>query len=132
MRTLTIYEVYDSLYFATVPKIILKILEGNKKIILLCKDYNEVKTFDNLMWTFSQLSFVPHSTENDICDKNLQDLFITTKLDRQLCSNKQLIFLAFDSLLNIKISLQNNVFIIIKSTDKNNIQCIHQVSVKNI
>ena len=70
MKSLTIYQIQKSLYNVTIPKIITKILESKRKIFLLCKNVEEMNYFDDLMWTFSQLSFLPHSTENDNYNKD--------------------------------------------------------------
>ena len=68
MKSITFYQVQSTLYKVTIPKVIIKILEVAKKVNFLCKDEDEMEYLDSLMWSFSQLSFIPHSTENDKFD----------------------------------------------------------------
>jgi DNA polymerase-3 subunit chi len=120
MKSITFYQVQSTLYKVTIPKVIIKILEVAKKVNFLCKNKDEMEYLDNLMWSFSQLSFIPHSTENDKFDVELQDLIIATNFDHLMCHNNFLILSSTDLLANFNIDLVNDVFVV--TTENVNIE----------
>jgi DNA polymerase-3 subunit chi len=112
MKSITFYQVQSTLYKVTIPKVIIKILEVAKKVNFLCKDEDEMEYLDSLMWSFSQLSFIPHSTENDKFDLELQDLIIATNFDHLIRHSNFLILSSTDLLANFNIDLVNDIFVI--------------------
>ena len=112
MKNLTLYQIHQSLYKVTFPKIVLKILDAGGKVNLLCENKDEMEYIDNLMWTFSQLSFIPHSTENDKFNEELQDLIIAINSEYLVLHNKFLIISSIDLLTKFNVDLVNDVFII--------------------
>ena len=46
-------------------KIIKKYFEQEKRVIVSSKDQNVINNINNLLWTFEQLSFIPHCIEKD-------------------------------------------------------------------
>ena len=112
MKNLTLYQIQKSLYKVTFPKIIMKILDAGGKVNLLCENKDEMEYIDNLMWIFSQLSFIPHSTENDKFNEELQDLIIAINSDSLVLHNKCLIISSIDLLTKFNVDLVNDIFII--------------------
>jgi len=112
MKNLTLYQIQKSLYKVTFPKIVMKILDAGGKVNLLCENKDEMEYIDNLMWTFSQLSFIPHSTENDKFNEELQDLIIAINSDYLVLHNKFLIISSIDQLTKFNVDLVNDIFII--------------------
>ena len=112
MKNLTLYQIHKSLYKITFPKIVIKILDVGGKVNLLCENKDEMEYLDNLMWTFSQLSFIHHSTENDKFNEELQDLIIAINSDHLALHNKFLIISSIDLLTKFDVDLVNDVFII--------------------
>ncbi len=49
----------------SICKIIKKFYESEKKIIVSSKDLILIDEVNKLLWTFEQLSFIPHSTSRD-------------------------------------------------------------------
>ena len=112
-KTLTVYQIQHILYNTTFPKIIIKILGLKKRIVLLCKNKDDVDVLDNLLWTFSQLSFIPHATENDDFNLDLQDIIITTKLDnKSVIDNRSLVIVSTELIKNEYVNYTNEVFLI--------------------
>ena len=116
MKSLTLYQIHKPLYKVTFPKIVMKILDAGGKVNLLCKSKEEMEYLDNLMWTFSQLSFIPHSTENDKFNEELQDLIIAINSDSLVLHNKCLIISSIDLLTKFNVDLVNDIFIITTDT----------------
>jgi DNA polymerase-3 subunit chi len=116
MKSLTLYQIHKSHYKITFPKVIVKILDAGGKVNLLCKNKDEMEYLDNLMWTFSQLSFIPHSTENDKFNEELQDLVIAINSDHLTLHNKFLILSSVDLLTKFNVDLVNDIFIITTNT----------------
>lgn len=65
MQEINIYKTSQNNFPKTFTKLIESIVSQNKKIYLLCENHEEEKKFDNLLWSFSQLSFIPHATTTD-------------------------------------------------------------------
>lgn len=112
MENLTFYQIQRSLYKVTFPKIVLKILDIGKKVNLLCKGKDEMKYLDDLMWTFSQLSFIPHLTEDDEFNEELQDLVIATNSDNLVLNNRFLIISSVNLFMEFNVDLTNDIFVI--------------------
>ncbi len=110
-KILNIYTVQKSLYNTTLPKIILKILKSGERGHLLCKDKDEMKWLDALLWTFSQLSFLPHATEEDN-NQEAQNLLLITRCPADNSGNKFLVLTSEDLLLKEYISQYSKLFII--------------------
>ena len=100
-----------SINIYTFPKIILKILENGKKGYILCKDKDEMRHLDNLLWTFSQLSFLPHATEDDEYQKE-QNLLLMTKYPVDISGNKFLVLTSENLFLQEYIFKCTRLFII--------------------
>ncbi len=111
-KALIIYNIQHALYNITLPKIIIKIIGLEKKIVLLCKDKDEMNVLDNLLWTFSQLSFIPHSTEEDDFNTDLQDILIVTKLNKSIVNNRSIVILCPELIINKDVNAINEVFLI--------------------
>ncbi len=80
---------------SVVPKLIEKIVQADcNRVVLLCKDKDEMLLMDSLLWSYSSLSFLPHSTVEDepVYLKNSK-VVLTTTLS------------SFDSTFNILFSL---------------------------
>ena len=105
------YTIQKSLYGTTFPKIILKILEDGVRGYILCKNKEEMKQLDALLWTFSQLSFLPHATEEDNYQKT-QKLLIVTKHFTDDSDDKFLILTSEDLFLKEYILKHTKLFII--------------------
>lgn len=65
MQEINIYKTSQNNFPKTFTKLIESIVNQNKKIYLLCDNHEEEKKLDNLLWSFSQLSFIPHATTTD-------------------------------------------------------------------
>ena len=111
-KALIIYSIQQTLYNVTLPKIIIKIIGLEKKIVLLCKNKDEMNALDNLLWTFSQLSFIPHSTEEDDFNTDLQDIIIVTKLNKSVINNRSIVILCPELIMNKDVNAINEIFLI--------------------
>ena len=49
---------------------------GTNKVHIIAKDLIQMEYLDRLLWTYSQLSFLPHATENDN-ESSLQIVYIS-------------------------------------------------------
>ncbi len=71
-----------------------------------------MNVLDNLLWTFSQLSFIPHSTEEDDFNTDLQDILIVTKLNKSIVNNRSIVILCTELIINKDVNAINEVFLI--------------------
>lgn len=111
-KSLIIYNIQHTLYNTTLPKIIMKIIGLEKKAILLCENKDEMTVLDSLLWTFSQLSFIPHSTEDDNFNTDLQDILIVTKLDKSIINNRSIVILYPELIMDKDVDNISEIFLI--------------------
>ena len=65
MQEINIYELTKTPWTKAFPKLVETISSKGNKVVVLCKNSESLQEMDNLLWTFEQLSFLPHVTEND-------------------------------------------------------------------
>lgn len=61
---------FYKLTFSPISKVLPKLLgqvisQPQNNVLLVCRNAQEMQELDALLWTFAQLSFLPHATEND-------------------------------------------------------------------
>jgi DNA polymerase IIIc chi subunit len=60
-----IYKALPTTPYKALSKLIETVwLKGNR-ILVYCKDKKRLEEFDNILWTYDQLSFLPHVIEGD-------------------------------------------------------------------
>ena len=60
-----IYEISDyQLYQGLVCNVIEETYNQNNNILLLCDDEESCEAFDQLLWAFKDIAFIPHEREN--------------------------------------------------------------------
>ena len=63
---INIYLMQEVLFYKTFGHFIIQLYElYNQQICIICNNNEQVELLDNLLWTFTQLSFVPHATTED-------------------------------------------------------------------
>ena len=58
MKEINIYKVSQSNFLKMVTKLVESIISQNQKAYLLCNNEGEETIIDNLLWSYSQLSFI--------------------------------------------------------------------------
>jgi len=76
-----------------IPKLVENIVAQGKKIYLYCDSPEQEKDLDYLLWSYSQLSFIPHGTISDqyINDQVVllgQDLYYNSSAEILICAGK--------------------------------------------
>lgn len=71
------YKIEDTSFLKIFPKLIEAIVAKNNKVMILTKDQEQTKLIDELLWLYSQLSFLPHATFQDEL-KVYAPVYITT------------------------------------------------------
>jgi DNA polymerase-3 subunit chi len=129
IATISFYQIQGDIYTATFPRIITKILKEEERVDLLCADKEEMRKLDTLLWTFAQLSFLPHATEDDEYQE-IQDLLLITKLPSSHLDKRTLVLTSCESLPEHSLDGYAKLFII---TDKpiNKEVLLDSLSVKN-
>lgn len=75
------------------PKLTESIIAQGKKIYLYCDSPEQEKELDYLLWSYNQLSFIPHGTTSDMypCDQVVllgQDLHYQSNAEILICVGK--------------------------------------------
>jgi DNA polymerase-3 subunit chi len=68
------------------PKLLEQIItQKHNRVLLVCPDKSTMRKMDALLWTFAQLSFLPHATEDDPMPEE-QPILLTTSAELNLNS----------------------------------------------
>lgn len=77
------YQVDETVSKALAP-LLLKILSEKKKVLIFCREQNQIKEIDGALWNYGRNKFIPHAT---IFDKEFepkrQPVLITSKEENQ-------------------------------------------------
>lgn len=65
MKELNIYYPNKSFTVKFLPKILEQVSSKGHKSLVLCNDLSQMAKIDEYLWSYEQLSFLPHVTEND-------------------------------------------------------------------
>lgn len=99
MQEINIYKASAETFHKIFTKLIESIIAQNKRIYILCHSQEEMENLDYLLWSYSQLSFIPHATTSDPY-KNEQKVLLGLELHHD---DSREIFL---SILNEQINLE--------------------------
>ncbi|RZI45622.1 DNA polymerase III subunit chi [Rickettsiales endosymbiont of Peranema trichophorum] len=95
---INLYVLESSQFIKVFPKLLEGIVGKGNRIVIFCDHQKSVEALDRLLWTYQQLSFLPHATYQDDGIKEDSPIYITTShFDNQNRSN----FFAFVSEVNI-------------------------------
>jgi len=61
----SIYQLAGQAFSKAFPKLLETIAARDMKVLVHCKDADNVKQCDMLLWSFEQLSFLPHQMKGD-------------------------------------------------------------------
>lgn len=100
-----LYRLSTTTFPKAFPRLIETIVRKGHKIKILCNVLEEMQYFDNILWTFSSLAFIPHGTALDP-DPDKQPVLLTLDHETNL-NNADVLFCNFKtdiaSHLNIKV-----------------------------
>lgn len=65
MKELNIYFPNNKLSSKFLPKLLEQISSRGHKAMLMCSNLSQMAKMDEYLWSYEQLSFLPHVTEND-------------------------------------------------------------------
>ena len=81
MTSISVYQIQEQFFKKTFGNFVTKVYENDNYSTIICHDSNEVSLVDDILWTFSQLSFLPHHTDKDEIDcVDLKSIYIGTEL----------------------------------------------------
>lgn len=70
---ITFYELYTTPVEKSLPLLLQKIYDSEKKVHIVCQNDQQISLLDDVLWTFSSLAFIPHASKNtshDFHDQN--------------------------------------------------------------
>ncbi len=91
MQEINIYKTAE--VSKILPKLVENIVMQGKKIYIYCDNHEQEKELDYLLWSYSQLSFMPHGTTSDIYPNEQivllgQDLHYQSDAEILICAGK--------------------------------------------
>lgn len=60
------YQFTSTPLISSLPGLVKKIYETGSKLLIVCRNAEEMNQFDRALWTFSQKDFIPHCIEHEI------------------------------------------------------------------
>lgn len=86
--------------FSYVGKLLEQIYEKREQTLFLCNTHSIMQEIDKTLWTYSQLSFLPHDTMDGYSPSE-QTLLLTTNINDRVVNNSQNLVHLTDNLLEI-------------------------------
>lgn len=99
------YQLQTAPIKSAFPKLLENLFTKEKTVQIVCTNDAEVEYYDMLIWTYSQLSFIPHSTYKDKYIKE-QSAYITLDVNDNPLMSRFTFFFDFDMEINDSV-LQN-------------------------
>lgn len=78
MTEISFYHLTTSTMEKSLPKLVEKIYDLGHKIVIFFDDMQKMQIVDDLLWTYSQKTFLAHGTLNDEM-KEVQPIYLTTQ-----------------------------------------------------
>ena len=75
------YQLTSAPLGKVLPKLLEKIYEQRQRILVLCANEDEVKAFNDGLWTYSPSSFLPHGTSKEGQAEN-QPIWLSSKIEK--------------------------------------------------
>ena len=85
-----LYETPDVL--KTACQLTEKLYGQNKRVLIICQNPLAMTALDQMLWSFKQLSFLPHMTDIDKVDPKNQPIFLTCQTNQNLNDAEIVIF----------------------------------------
>jgi DNA polymerase-3 subunit chi len=75
----TVYQLHTQTFGKAFPRLVETIVSKGMRCIIYCYNLESLKQCDNLLWSYDQLSFLPHQTKGD---KSLveQSIYLTDQV----------------------------------------------------
>lgn len=64
-KEVNFYKISENEFAKVLPKLLESIMVKGYKIIILGQNDEQINNIDNMLWVYSQLSFLPHATYKD-------------------------------------------------------------------
>ena len=113
--TIVIYHIFRSHLPQVLTKLLEKSLLQKKKVVIFTKTQKYCKILNNLLWTYSSNSFLPHGMEDDLYQK--QHPIWLTYINQNLY-NADLLISTEESKIKKSITKFENIIDLSLSTDK--------------
>jgi DNA polymerase III subunit chi len=81
------YHLTYTLVEKALPKLLEKAtISNNLRVVIINPEISKIEEYDKLLWTYSSITFMPHSTMNDDFSEE-QPIYITDKLENPNMAN---------------------------------------------
>ncbi len=91
MATVSVYQLTISALEVVLPKLLEKVLETDKRSVVLLSSDERVDVLNDVLWTYSSGAFLPHGTVKDGFAEH-QPIWITAKVENP--NHADILFLA--------------------------------------
>ena len=79
-KEISFYHLTSTPIEKALPHLVFKIYNANAHCLIVCRDTQQMKEINDLLWTFSTKKFIPHgSTEEE--NKSIQPVLVSTSID---------------------------------------------------
>lgn len=80
MTEVTFYQLTQTTLEKTLPKLLEKAYQAAERVVVYAESEDRLDQLDHSLWTYAQLSFLPHATYKDT-DADLQPIWLTNKVE---------------------------------------------------
>lgn len=77
----SVYQLAAQPFSKAFPKLLETIIAREMKVVVYCADIENAKQCDMLLWSFEQLSFLPHQMKGDKSIASSQAIYITDEVN---------------------------------------------------
>ena len=80
MKTVNVYQIQEIFFNRTLGRLVSKAFYMNQNLGIMCSNDEQVDGIDRVLWTFSQISFLPHYTDKyPVINPKTKSVYIGTK-----------------------------------------------------
>lgn len=115
-KEVTFYHLTSTPLEKALPSLVFKIYETQDKVLLICKDSQQLQELNDILWTFSTKKFIPHGSYDEEY-AHMQPVLLSTSIDEK--SNKAKVAVMLRN-IDIEKNLDFQKYIYMFSGDKNN------------
>ncbi|MFN7038778.1 MAG: DNA polymerase III subunit chi [Alphaproteobacteria bacterium] len=80
MAEISFYHLSSTTLEKALPKLMEKVISSNKKSVILAENDEQMENLNNLLWTYSTKTFIPHGSSKDPFPED-QNVYLTTAME---------------------------------------------------
>ncbi|MCH9753377.1 MAG: DNA polymerase III subunit chi [Alphaproteobacteria bacterium] len=118
-KEVSFYHLTSTPVEKALPHLVFKIYNTNVRCLIVCKDDQQMREINDVLWSFSTKKFIPHgSTEED--NKSIQPVLVSTSID-ELSNNPEVVVILNNQNINSNTNFKNHIYMVYGNKDDSNV-----------